>query len=111
MKKITNADIKSAEQISDRLIKNKLFQVPVIPEEEPEAKYAEIDGYWKDDETAFTGYIVALRPSTEREQEGKDGDENVFYYFDNQEELEAEFLLAHQTNLDFVITGYKLFEE
>ena len=86
-------------------VKNELFSIPIIPVEEPTAVYAEIDGYWKDDETAFTSYLVKLNEDCDED------DDKVFYYFASLEVLEDAVQKGAATANDFVITSFKLIEQ
>ncbi len=53
-----------------------------------------INGYWKDDKTEFTDYVVT----------NYDGDENVFYYGLSENDLINSIDCDW---LEFVVTSYK----
>lgn len=70
------------------------------------SKYFEIDGYWKDDLTKFTGYLV---------REYNDVvdnilDDEIFYYGLSEVDIKAAIIDGKNgvsDTLDFVITNYK----
>jgi hypothetical protein len=59
-------------------------------------KYWIINGYWKDDKTEFTDYVVT-------NYDDDDGDENVFYYGLNESDLANS---SEDDALEFVVTSY-----
>jgi len=63
-------------------------------------EYFLISGYWKDDKSEFSDYLVTNFDDAEEEED------NVFYY--GLEETEIKSILNEEDNiLDFVITSYR----
>lgn len=64
--------------------------------------YFSINGYWKDDQTQFEGYIV------KDNHDCIDGeDESVFYYGLSEEDIKVSIEKGEGDILDFVITSYE----
>ena len=59
-----------------------------------------IDGYWKDDKTKFTNYIVSSK------QADIDDDDNIFYYDFDEEDIIQAIEDGENTLIEFVITSY-----
>ena len=59
-----------------------------------------INGYWKDDKTKFSDYLV-----TDYDDNAEDEDE-IFYFGLNEEEIKEAIKLGWDTALEFVITSY-----
>ncbi len=70
-------------------------------------QYFEIDGYWKDDNTEFEGYIVTNFDDAEVDEEGNEVDDNVFFYGLDEEEIKQAIEDGENTGLEFVITDYR----
>jgi hypothetical protein len=68
------------------------------------SKYFSIDGYWKDDESEFEGYIVKEFEDTEPTDVE---DEKIFFY--GLSEPEIQYMIGNPDNgvQDFVITSYQ----
>lgn len=65
-------------------------------------KYFEISGYWKDDKSEFSRYIVS-----ENDEIIDDVDDDlIFYYGMNEEDIKDAIKLGKKTANDFVITSY-----
>ena len=64
------------------------------------AEYFSINGYWKDDESEFDGYIV--KSTDDREE----GDDDVFFYGLSETEIQ-EAIGNYDTCLEFIITSYE----
>ena len=65
------------------------------------SKYFEIEGYWKDDKSEFSGIIKEYDDFNEEE------DEEVFFFGMNENEIIEAIKAGEDTMLDFVITKYK----
>jgi len=65
------------------------------------SKYFVIDGYWKDDKTEFSGYIIKDTHDID------ENDEDIFYYGIPKGYIEDCIRLGEDTPNDFVITSYK----
>lgn len=63
-------------------------------------QYFLIDGYWKDDNTAFNDYLVTNYDDAE------DDDDNVFFYGLEESEIKQAIESGKDTSLEFVITSY-----
>jgi hypothetical protein len=68
------------------------------------SKYFSIDGYYKDDKSEFSGYIVKEFDDTE-EDENKDN--QIFYYGMCESEIQQAIADGGHDMLDFVITSYE----
>lgn len=66
------------------------------------SKYFEIEGYWKDDKSEFSGIIKEYDDFDEEE------DEEVFFFGMNENEIIEAIKAGEDTTLDFVITSYKI---
>jgi len=66
------------------------------------SKYFEINGYWKDDKSEFSGYIVK-----EFDDFDEETDEEVFFYGMGVKDLEEAVELVENTMHDFVISSYE----
>ena len=65
------------------------------------SKYFKINGYWKDDNTKFEGYIV------KEYNDCGDNDDDVFFYGLSEKDIQAAIIDKGDDILDFVITDYK----
>lgn len=65
------------------------------------SKYFSIEGYWKDDLSEFSGYIVK-----EYDDEEDDEDE-VFYYGMSENDIIDAIANPDENVLEFVITSYE----
>ena len=61
-----------------------------------------INGYWKDDKTKFSDYIV----TDYDDMEDDDNEDEVFYFGLSEEEIKKAIKLGWNTKLEFVITSY-----
>jgi hypothetical protein len=72
------------------------------------SKYFEIDGYYLDDKSQFTGYIVKEFDDVE---EDEDRDDQIFFYGlsarDIEGVIEDEKLGVFSSLVDFTITAYR----
>jgi hypothetical protein len=59
-----------------------------------------INGYWKDDKTKFSDYVVTDYDDME------DDEDEIFYFGLNEEEIKEAIQLGWNTELEFVITSY-----
>jgi hypothetical protein len=68
--------------------------------------YYSINGYWKDDNTTFEGYIVR-----EFDDTPPDGDvftdDDIFYYGLSESDIQGVINNPDQDGLEFVITSYE----
>ena len=62
-----------------------------------------INGYWKDDKSEFSGYIVNEYDDCPKGME----DDDIFFYGLSETEIQAAIKEGEDTNLDFVITSYE----
>ena len=60
-------------------------------------KYWKVFGYWKDDKTEFSNYIVS------NYNDASDNDDDVFFYGISEEDMR---LSSEDDALDFVITSF-----
>ena len=60
-------------------------------------KYWLIDGYWKDDKSTFTDYIVT------NYNDASDKDDDVFYYGLSEADLRSS---CESDGLEFIVTSY-----
>lgn len=67
-------------------------------------KYFSIDGYWKDDQTEFSDYIVKEYDETEETEER---DNMIFNYGLSENEIKDAIASPDGNGLAFVITSYK----
>jgi hypothetical protein len=65
------------------------------------SRYFEIDGYWKDTDEVFSGYVVK-----EFDDVGDD-DEHVFFYGLTESDIKQAIFYGEDTVEDFVITNYR----
>jgi hypothetical protein len=63
------------------------------------SKYFEISGYWKDDKSEFSGYLVKEYDDVDEEL-----DDLIFYYGLNEFELESS---SEDDALEFVVTSFE----
>ena len=63
------------------------------------SKYFEISGYWKDDKSEFSGYIVREYDDFDEEL-----DDLIFYYGLSESELENS---SEDDALEFVVTSFE----
>jgi hypothetical protein len=73
-------------------------------EVDPDAEYFEIDGYWKDDKSQFTDYLVCVYDGSEELDE--EDDTEVFFFGLSEKEIQEAINLGEDTVHDFVITSY-----
>ncbi len=66
------------------------------------SKYFEINGYWKDDKSEFSGYIVKEFDDVDEET-----DDQIFFYGMGVKDLREAVELVEDTMHDFVITSYE----
>lgn len=66
-------------------------------------KYFKISGYWKDDKSEFTDYIVKDTDDAEK----SDIDNDVFYYGLTENKIKDAIKKKEDTIHEFVITSYK----
>ncbi len=62
-----------------------------------------IDGYYKDDKSEFTNYLV----TEYHDDVASDGDDDVFYYGLSEADIVEAINSGENTELEFVITAYK----
>ena len=67
-------------------------------------KYFSIDGYWKDDQTEFSDYIVKEYDDSEETEER---DDMIFYYGLSENEIKDAIASPDENGLAFVITSYE----
>jgi hypothetical protein len=60
-----------------------------------------INGFWKDDKTKFSDYIV-----TDYDDNADDDDDEIFYFGLSEEEIKEAIKSGWNTELEFVITSY-----
>ena len=60
-----------------------------------------INGFWKDDKTKFSDYVV-----TEYDDNADDDDDEIFYFGLSEEEIKEAIKSGWNTELEFVITSY-----
>ncbi len=65
----------------------------------------EIDGYFKDDNSEFNGYLVAEYDDT---PDGFD-DDDIFFYGLSEALIKEAIALKKDTTHDFVITAYRIY--
>lgn len=63
----------------------------------------EVNGYWKDDKSEFTGYLI-----TDESPENVNDDE-IFYYVNHEESIKS--FMSKDGPAEFVITSYKVVNE
>lgn len=66
------------------------------------ANYFLISGYFKDDKTEFSNYIVK---DTDDFTDDEDG--NIFYFGLSEDEIKSAIAEGEDTALEFVITSYE----
>jgi hypothetical protein len=62
-----------------------------------------INGFWKDDKTKFSDYLVT---DYDDNSDNDDDDNEIFYFGLNEEEIKEAIKLRWDTTLEFVITSY-----
>ena len=68
-------------------------------------KYFEISGYWKDDKSEFSGYIVKEFDDSEETEEL---DDLIFFYGLSENEIKESIEEGEEgTTQEFVITAYE----
>jgi hypothetical protein len=65
------------------------------------SKYFEINGYWKDDKSEFSGIVK------EYDDFNEEVDNEVFFFGMSEDEIIETIKAGEDTTLDFVITSYK----
>ena len=65
------------------------------------SKYFEIQGYWKDDKSVFSGIVKEYDNYNEEEED------DIFFYGMGESDIKEAIKDGENTNLDFVITSYK----
>jgi hypothetical protein len=65
------------------------------------SKYFEIQGYWKDDKSEFSGIVKEYDDYIEEEED------DIFLYGMGESDIKEAIKDGENTNLDFVITSYK----
>ena len=66
--------------------------------------YARINGYWKEDRKPIAGYVVCIRnPKTPNPN-----DDSIFFYFEDEEELQTMVAEGAECGEDFVVTDYTI---
>ena len=68
------------------------------------SKYFKIEGYWKDDKSEFSDYIVKEYNDVE---ENESDDDLIFFYGMGVKDLEIAVKDGNETMSDFVITTYE----
>lgn len=68
------------------------------------SKYFSIDGYYKDDNSEFSGYIVKEFDDVEADEQA---DDRIFYYGMCESEIQQAIADGGHDMLDFVITSYE----
>ncbi len=68
------------------------------------SKYFSINGYWKDDNTEFSGSIVKEFDDAE---EDENRDDQIFYYGLGETEIQQAIADGGDDMLEFVITSYE----
>jgi hypothetical protein len=63
--------------------------------------YFEIDGYWKDDKSEFSGYIV-----TDYDDHEENNEEDIFFYGLSEKDIQEAIQEKEDNMLDFVIISY-----
>ena len=66
------------------------------------AKYFSISGYFKDDKSEFSDFVVK-----DTHDFTDDEDEYVFYFGLSEDGIKLAITLGENTALEFVITGYE----
>lgn len=70
---------------------------------EYKSKYFKISGYYKDDETEFTDFIVKECHSVDEH------DEHIFYYGLSEDDLQYSIDTKGEDMLEFVVTSYSTY--
>lgn len=65
-------------------------------------KYHRISGYFKDDRTEFTDYLVSVGTDSIDE----DRDDQIFFYYSDLNELSRAIEMGKKTIEDFVVTSH-----
>ena len=68
------------------------------------SKYFSIDGYYKDDKSEFSGYIVKEFDDVEADEQA---DDRILYYGLSESEIQGAIADGGDDMLDFVITSYE----
>jgi len=65
-------------------------------------KYHSISGYFKDDKTEFTDYLVSVGADSIDEER----DDQIFFYYSDRDELSRAIEMGEKTIEDFVVTSH-----
>jgi hypothetical protein len=65
-------------------------------------QYYRISGYFKDDKTEFTDYLVSVGTDSIDEER----DNQIFFYYSDYSELSQSIAIGEKTNEDFVVTNH-----
>lgn len=65
------------------------------------SKYFEIEGYWLEDKSVFSGIVKEYDDYIEEE------DDDIFFYGMGESDIKEAIREGENTTLDFVITSYK----
>lgn len=68
-------------------------------------KYFSINGYWKDDQSEFEGYIVTNYD--DHEEDGDYDEDDIFYFGTEESDIQAMIEEGEDTIEDFVVTSYE----
>ena len=68
------------------------------------SKYFSINGYWKDDNSEFNGYIVKEYNDVEEDEQA---DDRIFEYGWSETDLKVAVAGGDAILLDFVITSFE----
>ena len=68
------------------------------------SKYFSINGYWKDDNSEFNGYIVKEYNDVEQDEQA---DDKIFEYGWSETDLKIAVKGGEEILLDFVITSFE----
>jgi hypothetical protein len=63
-----------------------------------------IDGYWLDNGEKFEGYKCAIGEYDEDDEYCQEIDEDIFYWFDAEEDVDLMKNFQNRTDTEFVIT-------
>jgi hypothetical protein len=67
------------------------------------SNYFTIDGYWKNDNSEFYGYIVSYFDSAPENQD----DDQIFFYGLSEKDIQEAIKEGEDNMLEFVITSYE----
>jgi len=72
--------------------------------------YFFIDGYWKDDKSEFSGYIVREFDDSIGDDETDEGltDDDIFFYGLSEQDIKRAISEGDEAGGDFVITSYEI---